>query len=148
MISFELNKKAEINVSDKWLNQVAETFAKVNGLKNKNTFSLAFVSGAEIRKWNRLYRGIDKITDVLSFSEDNLFIDPSDKEKYLGEIIICVSQAKKQAKELKHSLKQEIARLLVHGLAHLIGYDHENVSKYKAKQMEDMEDKAMKSLGF
>lgn len=77
--------------------------------------SVAFISGSEIRALNKRYRQKDKITDVLSF-------DYGDS----CEIVICLSQAKKQAQEAGHSLNIEILALLIHALLHLKGYDHED----------------------
>jgi len=148
MVFLELNCRVKIGLDRKWLEKVAENFFALNRMKGKSYFSLAFVAGPEIKKWNRLYRGKDEITDVLSFVEEDQFVDPSVKDRYLGEIIICVPRAKQQAKELKHSLKQEITRLLVHGLAHLAGYDHENVPEKEVKRMEKLEDKVMVDLGY
>lgn len=74
-----------------------------------------------IRELNRTYRGKDKPTDVLSFP----FGERVGKYTLLGEIVISVQTAKRQAQELNHSLEEEIKRLLVHGFVHLLGYDHE-----------------------
>ena len=78
--------------------------------------TVAFVSDAKIRELNRLFRGIDKATDVLSF--------PSDEDE-LGDIAISVDRAEVQAKENGMTFDEEVAQLLLHGLLHLSGYDHE-----------------------
>jgi probable rRNA maturation factor len=70
-----------------------------------------------IQKLNREYRGKNKITDVLSF--------PLDHSPLLGDIFICVSRARAQAREIGHSFQRELQYLTVHGLYHLLGYDHE-----------------------
>ena len=70
-----------------------------------------------MRALNKKFRKIDKVTDVLSFGE--AAADPQ-----RGEVVICVEQAKQQAKRYKVTLLEEIQRLLVHGLLHLLGYDH------------------------
>ena len=126
MLTFEVNKQEPVSISSSWLKKIAEAFAQENKLTGQWHFSLAFVDNKTIRKFNRLYRGLDCETDVLSFSEENdKFKNLAEEKKYLGEIIISSTQAKKQAKELPCSFKNEVARLLVHGLAHLAGYDHE-----------------------
>lgn len=92
-----------------------------------------FVSEDEIKDLNLKHRKIDKVTDVLSFP--NLDKKPNqklsefsseiiDERLFLGDIIICKAQAKRQAKEYGHSLKREICFLALHGLLHLLGYDH------------------------
>jgi len=73
--------------------------------------SLSFVSGEEIRGLNNMYRQKDTPTDVLSFPDSM-------------DIVICVEVAKRQAEEYGHSLERELAFLTVHGLLHLLGYDH------------------------
>jgi probable rRNA maturation factor len=83
----------------------------------------------------------------LSFPDDEVFVDPSN-EKELGDIFICVSRARQQAREFGHSLEAELARLLVHGLAHLLGHEHEGVSKKKAKQMFDFESRIIDALNM
>ncbi len=79
-------------------------------------FSIIFVKNKEIKSLNKKYRNINKVTDVLSFEND---------ENYLGDIFISLNKAFKQAKELKHSKEREIAFLAVHGYLHLLGYDHQ-----------------------
>jgi probable rRNA maturation factor len=77
-----------------------------------------------MRSLNRRYRGIDRTTDVLSFSQrEGQFAGL--RPDILGDIVISVPMAAIQARERNHSLSHEIERLLVHGLLHLLGYDHE-----------------------
>lgn len=143
MIDYQINKLASIYLSKKDLTPAVVAFDKlVTG--GKKYFSLAFIGSGEMRKLNRQWRGINKPTDVLSFSEkESEYVED---EKYLGEIIICVDVAKKQAKEQSISIKNEIQRLLVHGLAHLAGYDHEKVSKNKKREMEQLESAVMSMI--
>ncbi|MDR1697877.1 MAG: rRNA maturation RNase YbeY [Erysipelotrichaceae bacterium] len=96
---------------------------------NKNAshvfFELIFVSKNRIRFLNLTYRKIDKVTDVISFAfNDNL--SEGGPRNNLGEIDICYDVAVLQAKKYQHSLRREIAFLFVHGLLHLLGYDHQN----------------------
>jgi len=95
--------------------------------------SIAFVNSKTIRFANRVYRGKDSVTDVLSFS----------LEKNSGEILISYSQAQKQAKEVGHGVRKEISFLIVHGLLHLFGYDHE--TSKEAKKMFDLQEKIISS---
>lgn len=91
---------------------------------NNAFFSVVLVDEKKIQEINKEYRNIDKVTDVISFAfEDN------DKRKYndirvLGEIYICIPRMKEQAKMYGHNETREIAFLAVHGLLHLLGYDH------------------------
>jgi probable rRNA maturation factor len=86
------------------------------------TVSIAIVSESTIQNLNAQYRNQDKVTDVLSFNlmEENFTPNP-----ILGEIVICYNKALSQSQELGHSVDYEIAILCIHGLLHLIGYDHQ-----------------------
>ena len=88
----------------------------------------------EIKELNRKYRKINRPTDVLSFaSRDGIKIETT--ADILGDVVISIQTAKKQAKEFRHSLKYEIFRLLVHGVLHLCGYEHEQVGAKVAQKM-------------
>ena len=89
-------------------------------------FNVIFVDEKKIRDINRKYRGIDRVTDVISFAlEDNEDMT-FEFGRLLGDIYICVKRMKEQAQEYGHSLMREQAFLSVHGLLHLLGYDHMN----------------------
>ena len=91
--------------------------------KTKTIMNIIFVNDDEIHKINKEYRDIDRITDVISFAlndEKDFLI----KTEELGDIFICIDQAKRQADEYGHSLDREIGFLSVHGYLHLHGYDH------------------------
>lgn len=86
---------------------------------------LAFVGPGTIRRLNRDFRKKDKVTDVLSFPSGEGRGDRGpDGRRYLGDILICVRRAEKQAAELGHSLEAELAYLTIHGFLHLLGYEH------------------------
>ena len=103
-----------------------------------------------MRLLNYRYRGVDKVTDVLSFPLSNEITAGKtdrqcDRPIPLGDIIICVPKALLQAKEYGMSFRRETQRLLVHGLLHLVGYDHE-VSAYQKKKMEKEERRLLDAL--
>jgi rRNA maturation RNase YbeY len=85
--------------------------------KNESSATIAFVSDKRIRELNRQFRGIDKATDVLSF--------PAEEESNLGDVAVSVETAATQARDNGLSFDDEIAQLILHGLLHLCGYDHE-----------------------
>ena len=97
---------------DRWLVRAAPARAR-------GVLSLAIVSDAEMRRLNRDYRGKDKVTDVLSFPST------ADLPSFLGELAIARGQAARQAREQGHSVAVEVRLLALHGLLHLLGYDHE-----------------------
>jgi len=89
----------------------------------EKTYSVAFIDDERMLQLNELFRGKDKTTDVLSFPHEADEFD-SDKDN-LGDIVISVEQAQKQAAENGLRLESEIKQLMLHGLLHLCGYDHE-----------------------
>ena len=106
-----------------YLNSVIERTLKYEKVKNA-TFSIVFVDNEKIQYLNKNYRNIDRITDVISFAfEDNERIVYNNL-RFLGEIYICIPRMIEQAKEYGHSETRELAFLTVHGLLHLLGYDH------------------------
>jgi len=84
----------------------------------KKNVSLVLVDGIEIRNLNYKYRKINQLTDVLSFE--------SVEQDYLGEVFICIDKMLSQADEYSHSIEREFSFLLVHGVLHLLHYDHHN----------------------
>ena len=101
----------------------------LNGaLKSENVsnavFSVIFVDEETIKDINKNYRGIDKITDVISFAFEDSGKLVYNNVRLLGEIYICIPKMIDQAKEYGHSEKRELSFLAVHGLLHLLGYDH------------------------
>ncbi|QQS33647.1 MAG: rRNA maturation RNase YbeY [Acidobacteriota bacterium] len=94
------------------------------------TFTVAFVSDKRMRQLNEFFRGKDATTDVLSFPHEPDEFDLTTDHRpptpdFLGDIVISAEQAERQAKENKLSLELEIKQLILHGLLHLCGYDHE-----------------------
>ena len=87
------------------------------------TFTVAFVADDKMRQLNELFRDKDVTTDVLSFPREPDEFDPN--KENLGDIVISVEQAKKQAVENSLTLEDELKQLVLHGLLHLCGYDHE-----------------------
>jgi len=114
------NIKEEI----KLMKKIIKHALKLEKVKNA-TFNIIIVDNKEIHNINKTYRKIDKPTDVISFAlEDNKEEKIFSKKRVLGDIYISIDKAKEQAKEYGHSLKREICFLSVHGLLHLLGYDH------------------------
>ncbi len=126
--------------------------------------SILFSDDGEIRVLNKQYRGKDKPTDVLSFPQGGARVKGQGARKQppqspltkgdlrglspcpylLGDVVISLETAKRQAKERGHSFQKEVTLLLIHGILHLIGYDHEK-SKKKAVEMRRMEKEIMES---
>lgn len=116
--------------------------------------SLNFVSGEQIKQLNNNFRKIDKVTDVLSFPNLNKTPEQSldefeneclDEGLFLGDIVICKKVAYSQAKEYGHSKNREVCFLALHGLLHLLGYDH--INKDDEKLMSATAEKILNAFG-
>lgn len=94
--------------------------------KEETTLTCVLTDDVQIQGLNQQYLDIDAPTDVLAFpaSEGPVFILPDDQPPYLGDIIVSIPTAQRQAVEAGHSLEHELALLVVHGCLHLLGYDH------------------------
>ena len=122
-------------VTGPWIDRVAEMLDVIG--KADASVTVAFVSDKKIRELNRQFRRVDKATDVLSFPSDS---DDGD----LGDIAISIQTASRQAKQNGLTLDGEIAQLILHGLLHLSGYDHETDNG----EMNRLELRLRKKLGI
>lgn len=119
---------------------------------------LLFVDESEIQTLNREQRKIDRVTDVLSFptldgirgkalKKRNFPYDIDEAGRlFLGSIVICKKRAAEQAEEYGHSYRRELHYLIVHGLLHLLGYDH--MTDEDKAQMREQEEKVLSSMGI
>jgi rRNA maturation RNase YbeY len=113
------------------LQRVIEHALVAEGLKGPVELSLTITDDATIQSINATHRGIDRPTDVLSFpllneGDQAGFVLPPGMPVHLGDIVISFPRAKEQAQEYGHSLERELSYLTVHGVLHLLGYDHED----------------------
>ncbi len=139
MVKIEINNTTRIKVSEKFIKEIIKKACKFLKIKDKE-ISLSFVNGDEIKKLNKIYRNKNSVTDVLSFAEEDFHAKwPYEKENFLGEIIICLEQIKKQAKEFNNSFYKEITIILIHSLLHLIGYEHSD-------KMRNIEKETLKNI--
>lgn len=144
--SYKWDKKWE-SLIRKAVNQVA----KLRKLPANTEVNVVVVDSRYIQELNYLYRGVDQPTDVLSFSmsetrEEEPYYDPPETENVLGDIVICIDKVLSQAQEYGHSVEREWAYLTVHGMLHLLGYDHEEEGERTL--MRSLEEKIMDSLGL
>ncbi len=136
--------KVNFNKETKFNNRITEAFNNAERLLKfpfKVGCDISYVSRLKIKKINKKFRNKNKVTDVLSFPNalkpevENMQVldwqnarltafDPVNNYIFLGDIMISLGVAKKQAKEYGHSLEREVSYLAVHGLLHLLGYDH------------------------
>lgn len=153
MISvFRANAEIKELISDVF--NMATTLLKAKDVD----IDLTFVGKSTIRTLNREQRNVDRVTDVLSFPTLENIVLPLNVDKYpydidpdtgrvnIGSIVICRSRAAEQAVEYGHSLKREIAFLTVHGILHLLGYDH--IEEADAVKMRAEEKRILNALGI
>ncbi|MBZ9578437.1 rRNA maturation RNase YbeY [Patescibacteria group bacterium] len=145
----EINNLTANLVDENSFKKLAQKVLKGEG-KEKSGLSIALIGQGRMRKLNKRYRGKNRVTDVLAFSENKIpngargsgrvaggleskFQIPKSL-RGLGEIVICLREVKKNAKRFESTFKKELATCLIHGILHLLGYDHE-ISEEKAKEM-------------
>lgn len=126
----EINNLTNFTVDKKFLTGVAKIVLKGENREREN-ISIAFVSSDEIKKLNQKYRKKNKPTDVLSFGKT------LDFKSDLSEIVICPEVVKKN--------NEELAKMLVHGILHILGYEHEKSEK-EAKEMEKKQEKYLSKI--
>lgn len=152
-----MEKTLKIIGKSKIINLTDLASATHKTLKQKDAIycELSFVSKKVIRELNRNFRGVDKVTDVLSFptldgirgkvlKQKDYLLDTYENGLFIGSIAICTARAKEQAKEYGHTTEREFTYLTLHGLLHLFGYDH-MVEEDKA-EMRKLEDKILKKI--
>ncbi len=121
-------------LDEEWLHVIIESALKAENAGDNIEMSLLVTGQERIHRLNKEYRKIDKPTDVLSFAmedeyhsedgEDLSFVGFADDVRHLGEVIISFPQAIMQAEDHRHSVKKEVVILIIHGVLHLLGYDH------------------------
>ena len=130
----DIDKPFRRLVDEQWLRRIVEQTLSKKGLDSPVELSLVITDAKTIQKLNKRYRGRDEATDVLSFAmlEENQslaatpgFITPPDGVLHLGEVILSYPQAATQAQEQNHPLERELALLVIHGVLHLLGHEHQ-----------------------
>lgn len=143
--TYTINDLVNVSFKYDYLDDVIKRVLKHEKVKNAN-FSIIFVDLKEIRKINNDYRGIDRETDVISFAFEDKKADFNLGIRLLGDIYICIPKMEEQAKSYGHSIKRELSFLTVHGLLHLLGYDHMN--KETEKEMFQLQELILNEAGI
>lgn len=151
IINFE-NDQEKIALSEymeKRLHDGLNAVAHLHGLDDMTEVDITIVDDEEIHTLNREYRNVDRPTDVLSFAldegeEDEPELIDGPEEHLLGDIIISAETAQRQGEEFGHGLEREIVYLAVHGLLHLLGYDH--ITDEDKKIMRTKEEEALREI--
>ena len=119
IVNLQRKLKLDPKSFEPFVERLTASISEVDG----GTFSVAFISDRRMKELNGFFRGKDLTTDVLSFPHEADEFQPN--ENFLGDIVISVEQAERQSKDNKLTLENEIKQLILHGLLHLCGYDHE-----------------------
>ncbi len=145
------------NIDKEFLDKIYGAALRYFGLEDQFEIEVSVVDEDTIQSVNKETRGIDKVTDVLSFPTIEMTF-PFEKDKYqddidwesgnvmLGDIMLCEKRAKEQALEYGHSYQRECGYLLLHGLLHLMGFDH--VEEQDKVVMREHEEKILTSIGI
>ena len=149
VLSNRQEKMAVTPAMEEIVRKVLGKAAELYGLNEGVEVGVTFLDDAAIQELNRDYRGKDRPTDVLSFAlnegEEPEIVD-APEEELLGDILISLETTARQAEEYGHTLERELAYLTVHGMLHLLGYDHEEPADQAEMRLE--EEAVLASLGI
>jgi probable rRNA maturation factor len=122
---------------------VAAEALSQEGVEGETELSLIITDDEAIRELNRRFRGVDAPTDVLAFGAEaeEHFVIASENPPYLGDVVISYQRALAQAEELGHTIGEELKLLIIHGILHLLGYDHQEEAD--AQKMREKEEHIM-----
>ena len=136
----ELEHEADIaGIDEHALERLAAHALGVEHVPMPTELSVLLADDPTVHELNRAYRATDESTDVLSFSqtEGEPFAQGEGMVPHLGDVIISIDTARRQATEYVISLQDEVAHLLVHGVLHLLGYDHEDASEAEVMRLHE-----------
>lgn len=148
----EINNLTTVEVDEEFLQRIVNGVLKGEKIKDEIELSIALIGPGRMRKLNKQYRAKNRVTDVLAFPESKVSfekfkIGPLAKVKGLGEIVICPREVKKNAGRVNSGLDKELATVLIHGVLHLLGYEHEKGEK-QAQEMEKKQEEYLDELEF
>ena len=137
-------KVSKVGISKRVIKELVKFILDKTKTKNSGVdLSIHFIGDQKMRSLNYLYRGQDKTTDVLAFSlSDSKQIKTETDD--LGDIFVSVPQVRRQAKEFEVSFKEELLRMVAHGVLHLLGYEHKN--NQQAKKMFSTQEELIKKF--
>ena len=137
MNEFKIVDEYGCNFDYSYLDKIINKTLEMDGV-DSSIFSIVFIDDEKMHELDKTYRGIDRTTDVLSFAfEDNNKLCYNIRQ--LGEIFVSIPRMQQQAKEYGHSESRELSFLVVHGLLHLLGYDHTKGEKEEKEMFSKQE---------
>ena len=144
MVFIEVEDKFRDIIPDEPLMVAAQTALQLVQMDEIPALTIKIIADQEIQALNAAYRGIDKVTDVLSFEAD--YYDPDLECHYLGDVVICAPVVQREAQQQHKPEKHHWAHMVVHGVLHLRGYDHQ--LDEQAEKMETLEKQILAGLGI
>ncbi len=152
-INISVEQKLSVSVDENWLQKIASETLDAEGIELPVEMGLVITDNKTVKELNKTYRGVNDTTDVLAFhmvadtlqDAETSFIGPPDGVKHLGDVVISYPQAIKQAHAQGYDPSRELELLVIHGILHLLGYDHE--SPDEAQQMRAREAEILERLG-
>lgn len=140
----EVNNLTTNEVNEALIKKIIKGVLSKENINTDSNISVAFIGPGRMVKLNKVYRGKNRVTDVLSFSGSKVGfgkfkIGPTEKMQGLGEIVICLREVTKNARKQSSDFDTELKKIVIHGVLHLLGYDHEK-SETEAKKMERKEE--------
>lgn len=144
------DRQNKLKISEELIEKIKDIILECldyEGYDDDYDVSLSFVDNKEIHELNKMYRGIDRATDVLSFpmlSDDEFEIEL--EEKSLGDIVISLERAFEQSIDYNHSFEREVCFLVCHSMFHLLGYDHD--TEENTKDMRKREEDVLNKLNI
>ncbi len=147
-----VDKDFQGRIDKRWLRRLVKESIATHGVDTEVELSLLITDDATVRKLNKKYRGKDKTTDVLSFAleadkRDDVtagFVMPPGEMVHLGEVIVSYPKAAEQAAERRRAVEDELALLVVHGVLHLLGYDHDKPAR--EREMRSLEQRVLSAV--
>ena len=144
-MNLEINNLTDEKINEKDIKLVVDATSKRLDVKDA-IVSINLIDNKRIHEINKAYRGVERETDVISFAFLEDETDPDMDIENLGEIYISLEKAHSQALEYGHSFKRELCFLVVHGLLHLLGYDH--MTEKEEKEMFSLQEEILSSLNI
>jgi len=140
-IAIQVAPRFRAEVDEGSLRRLAAEVLSQEEAKGETELSLIITDDEAIRELNRRFRGVDAPTDVLAFGTgtEEHFVSAPERPPYLGDVVISYQRALAQAEELGHAVAEELKLLVIHGILHLLGYDHQEEDA--ARKMREREER-------
>ncbi len=144
MVKIEFSDTIQTSIPPELLGRAALQALSYAGREQDGDLTILLTDDKQLQQLNQQFMNVDAPTDVLSFPED--YVDPDTETRYIGDILISYPRSLEQAQAGGHPVEAEVQLLVVHGVLHLLGYDHANPDE--KKEMWAIQDKILAHLGI